>query len=55
MAQYGGGGGHSRYGYGGGRGRGGGTSLPKYSANNVGGYRGGRTGANSMPVANRRW
>jgi len=55
MARYGsGGGGNSRYGYGG-RGRGGGMFSLKYLANGAGGFRGGRTGANNIPVGNKRW
>ena len=50
-----GGGGNSRYGYRG-RGRGGGTlSFQSVMLTCVGGFRGGRTGANNVPVGNRNW
>jgi Helicase conserved C-terminal domain len=56
MARYSSGGGNSRYGGYRGRGRGGGKSFHRLQhADIVGGFRGGRTGSNTVPVASRNW
>jgi ATP-dependent RNA helicase DDX5/DBP2 len=56
MARYSSGGGNSRYGGYRGRGRGGGNySLHFIQSNLAGGFRGGRTGANTVPIATRNW